>query len=161
RPDFYAKISVAGQTFTDATQMNRRQIDPAWTTIKFVPDTISSIPIHYELWGEWWLLPDTHYHIQPAKGEYGRNFTFPVVSHRCEGDVNGVHDSPASAAISEGHPCPWWWPFCNRARIVFYITEHSLHGPPYCITDLGTLPSGVVSVPEGINNGGQVVGQSD
>jgi hypothetical protein len=127
KADFYGKITVAGQTFVEAMQLNRSDVSPAWTTIKFVPTTVTSTPIRYELWDEDGGVSgdDDHCDINPTTGKLDLNFTYSVGNHLLAGDIAGVHDSISSAVQSEGRKSDK-----DRAVIRFYVTERNLNPAP-------------------------------
>ncbi len=123
KADFYGRITVGGQTFVEAMQLDKSSVSPAWTTIKFVPSTTSQVPIRYELWDEDGAVRsgDDHCDINPATGVRDLNFNFVVASHNNTGNITGVHDSPASAVTLDGRK-----PDSDRAIIQFYVTERPL-----------------------------------
>jgi hypothetical protein len=122
KADFYSKITVAGQTFVETMQLDKSNVSPAWTTVKFVPSTTTQVPIRYELWDEDGAFSgdDDHCDINSAKGKRDLNFNFNVSSHNNTGDITGVHDSPANAVISKGSGDK------DRAIVQFFVTEKSL-----------------------------------
>jgi hypothetical protein len=124
KPDFYARITIGGQVFTEGMQLNRSSIRPAWTTIKFIPASQSSIPIRYELWDEdaAGSEPD-HADIHPGEGRRDLDFVLDLKTHACSGDVTGVHDSAESSAVSAGKDG-------KRATVRFFVTEHALAESP-------------------------------
>jgi hypothetical protein len=117
--DFYAKITVAGQTFVEAMQLDKSSFTPAWTTIKFIPATTASVAIKYELWDEdsGPAGDDDHADINPATGARDLNFTLSVTGRALSGDITGVHDSAASAVTSEGKKGD-----SDRAVVRFFTT---------------------------------------
>jgi hypothetical protein len=117
--DFYAKIKIADQTFTEAVQQNRSWIAPGWTSIRFVPTSMTSINIHYELWDED-TSSDDHCDINPSQGRQDLDFVFATNSHALSGDVNGVKDSETTAVEMRGRGD------ANLAFVKFYVTEKSL-----------------------------------
>jgi len=124
RADFFARITIAGQTFVEAMQLDRSDVSPAWTTIKFVPSSAAaSVPIRYELWDEDGGVAgdDDHCDINPGRGARDLNFSFSVGTHGCAGDVTGVHDSPVTAVVSAGAK-----PDKDRAVVRFTVTERRL-----------------------------------
>jgi hypothetical protein len=117
--DFYAKISIWGQTFTEAMQLDKSTITPNWTSIRFVPTSIAQVPITYQLWDE--DLPssdDDDIDINPT-GSQDLNFSFDVGSHNLSGDLTGVHDTVAKQVTASGTRS-------DRGTVKFYVTERSL-----------------------------------
>lgn len=102
--DFYAKVTVAGQTFVEAMQLDKSSVNPAWTTIKFVPSTLTTVPIRYELWDEdgGAAGDDDQADINPAAGKRDLNFQLALADRTLSGDLTGVHDTVATAVTSEG-----------------------------------------------------------
>lgn len=123
KADFYGKITVTGQTFVEAMQLDKSKVSTAWTTIKFVPFTTAQVPIHYELWDEDGGVAgdDDHCDINQTKGLRDLDFNFTVSNHNNTGNITGVHDSPATAVTSQGNK-----PDKDRAIVKFYVTERSL-----------------------------------
>jgi hypothetical protein len=122
KADFYGKITVAGQTFVEAMQLDKADVSPAWTTIKFLPSTTTQVSNHYELWDEDGGVSgdDDHCDINSAKNKRDLNWNFSVSSHNNTGDITGVHDSPAKAVTSKGSGDS------DRAIVKLYVTERSL-----------------------------------
>ena len=120
--DFFGRISVAGQTFVEAMQLDQSSIDPPWTTIRFLSAN-HPVPITYELWDEDGGTggDDDHCDINPTSGKLSLNFTFDLNSHQLLGDLTGVHDSNGNAATSAGAG-----PDKDRARLRFFVTAVSL-----------------------------------
>jgi hypothetical protein len=132
--DFYAKITIAGQTFTEAMQLDKALINPPWTTIKFVPNTVAQIPITYQLWDEdqgpfRFQTEDDIIDINPIGGVRDLNFSFGVTSHNLAGDLFGVHDSVANQVNTRGADVSRLFePYrdTDRGILEFYVTERSL-----------------------------------
>jgi len=125
--DFYAKITVAGQTFIEAMQLDRASLTPSWTTLKFVHRFGLPLKIRYELWDEDGGLggDDDHCDINPKENARDLNFSYVLGSHACSGDVKGVHDSAGNAYVSAGAK-----PDSDRAEIKFFITTQSVIEAP-------------------------------
>jgi hypothetical protein len=121
--DFYARITIADSPSIEAMQLNRKDVEPAWTTIRFVDSGTASVTVQYELWDEDGGLAggDDHCDINPAVGKRDLVFTYMLGSRQCTGDVQGVHDSPGNATTSEGAK-----PDKDRARVRFYVTDRPL-----------------------------------
>ena len=124
KADFYAQISVAGQTFTEAMQLDKASISPAWKTLKFVRNTATQIPIRYQLWDEDGVLRggDDHIDINPRSKVRDLNFSFSVGSHNLSGDISGVHDRSTNPVKTNGAK-----PDSNRAVLQFYVTDRPLN----------------------------------
>jgi hypothetical protein len=118
--DFYAKITVAGQTFTEATIVDRSSITPAWTTIKFLPAATPAVAIHYELWDED-DNPDDQIDINPLANLRAVDFAYTLDTHAWSGLATGVHDSVATAFTGEGKK-----PDDDRGIVQFYVTTADL-----------------------------------
>lgn len=124
KADFYAQITVAGQTFTEAMQLDKASISPAWQTVKFVRNTATQIPIRYQLWDEDGVLRggDDHIDINSRSKVRDLNFSFAVGSHNLSGDVSGVHDRSTNPVKTNGAK-----PDNNRAVLQFYVTDRPLN----------------------------------
>lgn len=118
--DFFAKITVAGQTFVEAMQMDRSSVNTDWTTIKFVPASTPSVAIKYELWDED-SSSDDHVDIHPAEGKRNLEFTLNCSNRACTGDVTGVHDGAGTAFTAEGRKGD-----NNRGVVRFFATVADL-----------------------------------
>lgn len=127
KADFFAKITVAGQTFTEAMQLDRSNVTPAWTTIKFVPNSSAQVPIRYQLWDEDGVGrgDDDHVDINPRPGVRDLTLTFTMSNHNLTGDVTGVHDAQANAVNIAGAK-----PDKDRGVLQFYVTERPLQPAP-------------------------------
>jgi hypothetical protein len=124
KADFYAKISVAGQTFIEAMQRDRASVNPSWMTIKFVPKSVDRVQINYQLWDEDGGASgkDDRVDINPKKGVSDLNFSFATTGHALAGDSNGVYDTEANPFNSAGAK-----PDKDRGIVQFFITERSLN----------------------------------
>ena len=136
--DFYARIGMADQLFTEGTRQDKSSLDPGWTTVKFVPNSMQSIPIHYELWDEDGGLrgDDDEIDINPLSGKRDLDFVFSPSDHVITGDIIGIHDSENLAVQIAGNK-----PDSDRAVIRFYVTEKPLSSGATRITNF--LNSGV------------------
>jgi hypothetical protein len=117
--DFYAKVTVNGQTFVETMQLDKASITPAWTTIKFVPVSLGAVPIKYELWDED-DNPDDHIDINPLPILRDLDFVLTVATQVCAGQVTGVHNSVATAFTSQGKGDS------DRGIVQFYVTVADL-----------------------------------
>lgn len=105
-PDYYARISVAGQLFIDAVQRDNNSIyNPpvpyGWTTIKFVPNSTTTVPIRYELWDEDNIptqnpniLQDEQCDINPSQVRNppanNLRFNYDVLTNKLSGDNDNL-----------------------------------------------------------------------
>lgn len=119
-PDFYASITIAGQRFIEAMQLERASIRPSWTSIKFVDSSETTIPIQYELWDEDGGTggDDDLCDIYPGTG-YTLDFSLNTDSLSLSGDVQGIHNSAETVVISKGNAS-------DRAEVSFFVTRHLL-----------------------------------
>jgi hypothetical protein len=124
KADFYGRITIAGQTFTEAMQLDKSSVLPAWTTIKFLRKTQTQAPIRYELWDEDGALRggDDPVDINPKTGVRNLNFSINLASHNLSGDITGVRDSASNPVNSEGRKSDR-----DRGVVQFYVTERSLN----------------------------------
>jgi hypothetical protein len=123
KADFFAKITVAGQTFTEAMQLDRSMVTPAWTTIKFVPNSLAQVPIQYQLWDEDGVGrgDDDQVDINPKKGVRNLSFSFTMSNHSLSGDITGVHDTSSNRVSIAGAKSD-----SDRGVLQFYVTERPL-----------------------------------
>ncbi len=100
-PNYYARVTISGQTFIEAMQYQRANAAPDWQSIKLVDSAAAAAPIVYELRsqnGTANVLCD----INPVIGNPTLNFTFtfptPVAAGFVAGDIAGA----AGAVITTG-----------------------------------------------------------
>ena len=121
KADFFPRISIAGQGFTEAMQLDIDDVAPFWTTMRFVNTNQPPIPIKYTLWDEDGGLngADDHADINPIKGKIDLDFTVDFWTHMLAGDVTGVHDfTPVSSSGEKGAT--------DRSRVQFTVTTSLL-----------------------------------
>ena len=149
KPDYYGRISVAGQTFLEATQRDRIRFDPAWTTIKFVPAPLGvAYPVRYGLWDQSLLGPDTHALITPDG--YDLAFGFVTGSHLWltevppDGEIVnlGVHDTPDTSFLTEHDGL-----FSDGAQVRLYVTDRALEEPPAAVPSSTAAYPGSLGLP--------------
>lgn len=123
KADFYAKVTVNDQPFTEAMQLDRANVSPAWRIFKFIPASASSTVVHYELWDEDGGVrgDDDHCDINPMVGKKDLDFTFSVENHTLAGDISGIHVRETNAVQSDGRK-----PDKDRAVVQLYVTEQPL-----------------------------------
>jgi hypothetical protein len=70
KADFYAVVNIAGLPYLEAMQIDRSDIAPRWTTLRFLPAGTVSVPITYQLFDEDGLVrgDDDHCDILPGSG---------------------------------------------------------------------------------------------
>ena len=129
-PDFFAKISIGGQNFIEAMQLDKASFEPKWTSIYFVTSS-SPLTINYELWDEdsGTSGGDDPIDINPVAGRTVLNFKFNPATRLCAGDVEGIYDSSSNTYSSEGAT-----PDADRARVRFYVTSRALVAPAAPVT---------------------------
>lgn len=120
--DFYAKITVDGQSFIESAQIDQKAIQPDWTTIKFIDRNRASIPIRYELWDEDGGIRggDDRIDINPNTG-YFLNFFLDTRSTALSGEVQGVHNTAETAVRTTGNEK-------DRAKLQYFVTARPLNG---------------------------------
>lgn len=120
--DMFAKITVAGQAFIEATQQNKKKTPTSWTTIKFVDDSAPSIKVSYELWDEDSFSSDPM-DVNNQKGLKNLDLTFNVSTRKLSGlgILTGVYDSAANVLTTSGNP---------GAKITLWVTTRKLARSP-------------------------------
>jgi hypothetical protein len=129
-PDYYAEISLIGQTFKEATQRNKRSFNPYWTTIKFVPLSAEIIEANYRLMEEDAPdNPDDEADVNPknGKGERALNFNINFNTNILAGDVIGPLGSGNSYTM-EGNEGG------NKAKVTIAVIVKNLRPAPDCRT---------------------------
>jgi hypothetical protein len=124
KADFYAIVTIDGQQFTESMQLDGASISPAWRSIAFVPASQSSVSIRYELWEEDGGLAgkDNRCDIFEARGESALAMTFALTDDTLSGDINGVHNTEATAFESGGK-----LPDKDRAKVNVVISKAALN----------------------------------
>jgi len=133
-PDFYADVTVDGQLFREAMQLDKSKIYPDWTTIKFVPASKRDVDVKVELWDEDGGLrgPDNICDIHPDKNEKRLKMNFNTKTHwvRCRVKtgykdyrerINGIIDNSEKAALMCGRE-----PDASEACLQLFVTEKIL-----------------------------------
>lgn len=120
--DMFAKITVAGQAFIEATQQNKKKTPTNWTTIKFVDDSAPSIKVSYELWDEDSFSSDPM-DVNNQNGLKNLDLTFNVSTRKLSGlgILRGVYDSAANVLTTSGNP---------GAKITLWVTTRKLARSP-------------------------------
>jgi hypothetical protein len=128
KADLYAQVTIGNQTFVEATQQGRDEIQPAWLSVGFVPETEAVIPVRYEMFDEAGplKLPVT-IDVGPRAGLTFATFKLAVRGHALAGDLNGVHDAKTNAAILRGGGGDQY-----PASVTLYVTVRELqtHSAP-------------------------------
>jgi hypothetical protein len=122
--DFFARVTINNQQFTETMQLDQATIRPSWTTIRFVDDTLTSVSVHYELWDED-SMRDDHLDIHSDTRFTDLDFFLNTNTHQLGGNgVEGVFDSPSRLWTSQGTSE-------NRAELQFFITTRTLAKLPH------------------------------
>ena len=118
KPDFFAKVTIDGQTFVEAMQIDRSSINPSWQSIKFVDSASSRASIRYELFDED-ATGDEVCDIHPAGGRQRLDFSLSLLGF---GSITGDLSGRAGATLtSEGAK-----PDGARARVRLVIDSRDL-----------------------------------
>lgn len=134
--DLFAVVTIAGQSYTEATQQDSNDIRPAWLSIGFVPDTAGTVAVRYELFDEdgGTAGADDPIDINPAGGRVAADFQLDLRTHALSGDLTGVHDAEQRAATLQGGGDP------DPAVVTLYVTERALEGAQVTSASAGTPP---------------------
>ncbi len=124
--DLYARVTIGGQQYVDATQQDQDQVQPAWLSVGLVSDSAAVVPVRYEIFDEddFGELPDV-IDVSPAGGRSFAEFTIEVRGHGLSGDLTGVHDDEATAATLLGGGGDDY-----AASVILYVTARELEDPP-------------------------------
>lgn len=118
--NFYAQVVVDGFPFLETMVLHNNSILPAWTTIRFVPTSKSTLAIRYDLRNEGGLVSsDFSYDINPKASKTVLDFNYAVGTRVLTGDVTGRHDATSNAVVVTGSGS-------GRATIRFFVTEKAL-----------------------------------
>lgn len=123
KADFFAKVTIDGQLFTESTQLNSESSEPAWTSIAFAPVGQADVAIHYELWDKDGGAggDDDQCDICSTVGKRSLDLSFRVGDEDLSGDLSGVHHTKANAAESSGK-----LPDNDRAKVTLVISKAAL-----------------------------------
>jgi len=97
-PSPYAVVTIGGLPFVESVQMDRTNFRPHWTSIKFVPRSLTSIQINYSLFNEEFVSDDDLVSI--AAGDGSLNVTMDLQTNGLTGDVSGVFQSASNVLTS-------------------------------------------------------------
>jgi hypothetical protein len=111
-------------------QIDRSSRTPDWMTIKFIPNTLATVPIEYQLWDEDGIGrgDDELVDINPSKNIRTLNFSLNVTNHNLSGDLTGVFDRETNPVNITGKK-----PDKDRGVLQFYVTERPLNTIPRII----------------------------
>ncbi len=122
--NFYAKVTVNGEQFVEAMQMHEDHPTTNWMTIQLVPATLSSVPLHYELWNEGGAIASEFlYDVNPQAHKCPLDVGINCLNSSLTGDLTGLHNSPATAVVCSGAGDN------DRAVANVYITMAALSYP--------------------------------
>eukprot|EP01089_Gocevia_fonbrunei_P006129 TRINITY_DN1667_c0_g1_i1.p1 TRINITY_DN1667_c0_g1~~TRINITY_DN1667_c0_g1_i1.p1 ORF type:complete len:544 (+),score=113.30 TRINITY_DN1667_c0_g1_i1:72-1703(+) len=98
-PSPYAIVTIDGQDFEEAVQIDKINFSPHWTAIKFIPATSTNIEIVYALYNDKFPRSDDQFDLADGDGKI--RMTMDVFSHKLVGnggtDLDGVYDTTATA----------------------------------------------------------------
>ncbi len=103
-PDYRGSVSFNGFEFIEATQVNSRYVEPAWNSVEFYKNAYQTAKIEYWLYDED-LGPfsaDDLVDIHPTVAKYNAAFNIDLGTSRMSGDIVGLHNTPATAAVLGG-----------------------------------------------------------
>jgi hypothetical protein len=77
-PDFYAVVTIAGNSYTETMQLDRAAIKPSWTSMRFLPFGTDTVPIVFGLFDEDGMVRgnDDHCDINPDAGTLDLTLSF-------------------------------------------------------------------------------------
>jgi hypothetical protein len=119
-PDYYSRITAAGQEFLGRTiQRSRYEIEP-WYEILIVDRETTEIPVSISVWDEDDIdsAKDEHIDINPAAGLFDLKMVFRASDSSLSGDINGIFNSIDRVFLSEGKE-----PEKRRATIRAFIAR--------------------------------------
>ena len=119
-PDYYSRITAAGQEFRGRTiQKSRYEVEP-WYEIFIVDRKTTEIPVTISIWDEDDVDPakDEHIDINPAAGLFDLKMVFRASDSSLSGDINGIFNSIDKVFLSEGKE-----PEKRRATIRAFIVQ--------------------------------------
>ncbi len=117
KPDFYARVTIDGQTYLESMQKDKTMLSPTWMSVGFVSADQSDVALRYELWDEDRGLRgrDDRCDVSLTQGDSGINLSVNLASQFVQGDFIGMFDTPANAIDSSGTPPD---KDCARVRVV-------------------------------------------
>ncbi len=132
-PDFWARVTVNGRPYVEACRQITRSGPVNWLTPAIVsPATSPTVSVRYELFDEDANIRpappggnlalfevDEVCDINPAAGKSRLDMIFNLGTHALTGDVNGTHDTWATAITLTGQDG-------DNCRVEFFITEYPI-----------------------------------
>jgi len=121
--DFYAKVRINGQWFTESMQLDKKSVQPHWSSMAFVPTSLADVSIRYELWDEDGGIAgdDDRCDIYHKPGERSLELTMNLASETLSGDLSGVHSSVGTAIETAGAT-----PDKDRAKVQLVFSKRNL-----------------------------------
>lgn len=124
--DFFARLTVAGQEYTEACRQITRSGATNWLTLRMLPNSLRSVRISYALYDEdanvsllGLLERDELCDVNPANRRRTLSMSFNTATHDLSGDITGVHDTAGTAFEIEGNES-------ISAKIKMYVTEYGI-----------------------------------
>lgn len=117
KPDLLAQITIEGQTFVEAMQIDKSSIVPQWWTIKFVSSGLSTAKIRYELFDEDASSSEAC-DLHPAEGKRALDFSLSLFSDTVSGDISGAAGKRLGSEGAKPDNC--------RARIIMIVDSRKL-----------------------------------
>lgn len=114
-PSPYAKIYIDGMEFIEAVQIDKEEVYPHWTTIKYVPATTTSVSVVYELLNDKFPDSDEMASISTTSQDGKLHFNFDLATQSVSGDVTGSYNSKTNVLTSSSGG--------NRNSVQLYVTE--------------------------------------
>jgi len=124
-PDYYARVKLFGQTFTEATQMDKSSIKPFWTSIKFVPLNVSVIEAEYRLIDEDGFTKNDVADINPKNGR-ALNFDINLNANALTGDLLGPLGIDNALTVNGNES--------DKAKVTIAVIVKNLRPAPDCRT---------------------------
>ena len=123
--DFYAVVNIGGLRFVERVIQNQRVFSEPWWIMHFVDASAATVATRIDVIDEDGVAAgdDDTCDVNPAAGTKHVQFNVQVSDANLSGDVNGVHDSAATAASLSGKK-----PDKDRAVISFFVQSRPV-GP--------------------------------
>lgn len=126
KADFYPKITIDGQIYTDRVLQDFAEFEDPWLEIHFVDDSASEIPIKIAIFDEDDTDADGFYKddicdINPKAGKSEIDFRFNLKDSSLTGDINGIFQTEINPFTTFGAK-----PDKNRALLKAYLTQFPL-----------------------------------
>lgn len=123
KADLYPVLHVGGQSYVDRVLRGKRRYDDPWFTLHLARADEAEIPIRVEVWDQDTALRGGRdpCDLHPLEGKRSLDLLLRVGDGRLTGDVQGLHDDPATAFAIAGEK-----PDANRVALRCWVAVREI-----------------------------------